>query len=120
MIYLEGVTSFGLYIIIVIHISYIYLKEEKYMKIFSVCARVDYNGQDVIDLGLFKSSNAALLAMKTFIDNHVRSASKISIELFAFSDDTLNDDASLPYTTINLLYNPSLKKYDDLNPVLFV
>lgn len=43
------------------------------MKIFSVCARVDYNGQDVIDLGLFKSSNAALLAMKTFIDNHVRS-----------------------------------------------
>ena len=46
------------------------------MKIFSVCARVDYNGQDVIDLGLFKSSNAALLAMKTFIDNHVRSASK--------------------------------------------
>ena len=48
------------------------------MKIFSVCARVDYNGQDVIDLGLFKSSNAALLAMKTFIDNHVRSVSKIS------------------------------------------
>ena len=37
------------------------------MKIFSVCARVDYNGQDVIDLGLFKSSNAALLAMKTFV-----------------------------------------------------
>ena len=82
------------------------------MKIFSVCARVDYNGQDVIDLGLFKSSNAALLAMKTFIDNHVRSASKISIELFTFSDDALNDDASLPYTTTDLMYNPSTKKYD--------
>ena len=90
------------------------------MKIFSVCARVDYNGQDVIDLGLFKSSNAALLAMKTFIDNHVRSASKISIELFTFSDNTLNDDASLPYTTTDLMYNPSTRKYDDLNPVLFV
>jgi len=72
------------------------------------------------DLGLFKSSNAALLAMKTFIDNHVRSASKISIELFTFSDDALNDDASLPYTTTDLMYNPSTKKYDDLNPVLFV
>ena len=75
------------------------------MKIFSVCARVDYNGQDVIDLGLFKSSNAALLAMKTFIDNHVRSASKISIELFTFSDNTLNDDSSLPYTTTDLMYD---------------
>ena len=39
-----------------IHISYIYFKEESYMKIFSVCARVDYQDQDVIDLGLFKSS----------------------------------------------------------------
>lgn len=51
------------------------------MKIFSVCARVDYNGQDVIDLGLFKSSKAALLAMKTFIDEYVRAANKISVEL---------------------------------------
>lgn len=90
------------------------------MKIFSVCARVDYQDQDVIDLGLFKSSTTALLAMKTFIDEHVRAASKISVELFAFSDDTLNQDASLPYTTTNLLYNPSLKKYDDLNPLLFI
>ena len=85
------------------------------MKIFSVCARVDYQDQDVIDLGLFKSSKAALLAMKTFIDEHVRAANKISVELFTFSDD-----ASLPYTTTDLLYNPSTKKYDDLNPVLFV
>jgi hypothetical protein len=58
--------------------------------------------------------------MKTFIDEHVRAASKISVELFAFSDDTLNQDASLPYTTTDLMYNPSTKKYDDLNPVLFV
>jgi len=88
------------------------------MKIFSVCARVDYQDQDVIDLGLFKSSSAALLAMKTFIDEHVRAGSKVSVDLFTFSDNTLNDDASLPYTTTNLLYNPSLKKYDDLNPIL--
>lgn len=90
------------------------------MKIFSVCARVDYLDQDVIDLGLFKSSTAALLAMKTFIDNHVRSANKISMELFTFSDNTMNDDASLPYTTTDLMYNPNTKKYDDLNPVLFL
>lgn len=90
------------------------------MKIFSVCARVDYNGQDVIDLGLFKSSKAALLAMKTFIDEHVRAANKISVELFTFSDNTLNEDASLPCKTTYLMYNPSTKKYDDLNPVLFV
>lgn len=90
------------------------------MKIFSVCARVDYQGQDVIDLGLFKSSTAALLAMKTFIDEHVKVGNKVSVDLFTFSDNTLNDDASLPYTTTNLLYNPCLKKYDDLNPLLFI
>jgi hypothetical protein len=91
------------------------------MKIFSVCARVEYQGKDAVDLGLFISANAALLAAKKFIDKRIRAASKVYVELYTFSTSTLNEDSSLSRTSIDIFkYNPSTKKYDDLNPVLFV